>query len=67
MVRLQIPSQPCLKKSFSWIDVAKQAFQDLKDAMCTIPILTMLNFIKPFVLEFDTLGKGIGVVLIQEG
>ena len=35
--------------------------------MCTIPVLVVLDFIKPFILECDTLGIGLGVVLTQEG
>jgi hypothetical protein len=35
--------------------------------MCTTLVLDFPNFTKTFVLECDTLGKGIGVVLMQEG
>jgi hypothetical protein len=53
--------------SFTWTPTAAQDFQTLKMAMCTTPVLTLLDFTKTFVLEFDASGKGIGIVLMQEG
>jgi hypothetical protein len=53
--------------SFSWTPTTAQSFQTLKMAMCTTPALALPNFTKTFVLEYDASGKGIGVVLMQEG
>jgi hypothetical protein len=53
--------------SFTWTPVDSQAFQTLKTAMHTTPVLSLPDFTKTFVLECYSLGKGIGVVLMQEG
>jgi hypothetical protein len=55
------------KNSFTWNPTTAQAFQTLKMGMCTTPVLALPDFTKTFVLECDASGKGIGVVLMQEG
>jgi hypothetical protein len=42
------------------------AFSNLKWTMTTGPILSLPDFNKPFVVECDASGIGIGVVLMQD-
>jgi hypothetical protein len=66
--KIVAPLTSLLKKNaFVWSEVIEQAFSALKDAMCMTPVLVVPYFTKTFVLECDALGRGLGVVLMQEG
>ena len=45
---------------------ALQAFEDLKKKCMMAPVLVFANFKKPFWLETDASGEGLGAVLLQE-
>jgi hypothetical protein len=54
------------KKAFIWSDSATIAFQALKEAMQTTPVLQLPNFEKQFIVETDACDLGIGAVLMQD-
>ena len=51
------------KNSFVWNDSATVAFNTLKVALTTTPILALLDFSKEFTAKTDASRVGIGVVL----
>jgi hypothetical protein len=54
------------KKGFVWSDTATAAFQALKLAMVSTPVLRLPDFSKQFMVETDACDSGIGAVLMQE-
>lgn len=58
-----------LKKGvcFQWTSVQEEAFQALKLALTTAPVLSLPDFQKTFVIETDAFDRGIGDVLQREG
>lgn len=54
-------------KTFQWTDTAQLAFQKMKIAMSSTPVLALPDFSKPFTIETDACDTGIGAVLCQQG
>jgi len=58
------PLTDLLKKDgFWWHPEAEQAFQALKIALITAPVLTLPDFEKPFIVEANASIYGIGAML----
>lgn len=53
------------KNNFYWDVAAKQAFRQLKAKMVSLPMLALLDFDKPFVVEADASREGMRTVLMQ--
>ena len=51
---------------FCWTDDCQQAFERLRDVLVTAPVLAYPDFSRPFQLETDASGEGLGAVLSQE-
>ena len=53
------------KFGFSWTDAAQAAFEQLKEVLCSPPLLRLPRLNEPFILYSDASHGAIGVVLSQ--
>lgn len=51
--------------NFKWTPEAEKAFNDLKQALISAPVLSCPNFSEPFAIHCDASSVGVGGVLIQ--
>ena len=67
---LLVGSESCKKKQgtkkVEWSESEQSAFEELKTACCTAPVLAYADFTKPFVLHTDSSLDGLGAVLYQK-
>jgi hypothetical protein len=63
------PLTDLLKKQalLVWTSEHTEAFNTLKLALVSAPVLAMLDFSQTFCIEIDASNKGVGAVLLQNG
>lgn len=63
------PLTDLLKKGalFVWTLAHQEAFDALKSALVSAPVLALPDFSKPFQLQTDTCDSSVGAILLQDG
>jgi hypothetical protein len=54
------------EKGFEWGEIQQKAFEELKQKLTSTPVLSLPDFSKPFVIECDASGVGLGAILMQD-
>ena len=60
-------TRKCSPNAVVWTPECEQAFQRLKQQLCSAPVLQSPDFSRPFTLQTDASDRGIGAVLSQQG
>eukprot|EP00253_Pinus_taeda_P026554 PITA_26554 len=55
------------KEKFFWSETQQRAFSELKNRLCSKPVLTLPDLQQPFEIETDASDYAIGAVLTQHG
>jgi len=55
------------KDKFLWGWSQKKAFNDLKQRLCSTPVISLLDLQQPFEIKIDDLDYDVGIVLTQHG
>ena len=55
------------REFFFWSEPQQKAFTELKNRLCSAPVLTLSNLQQPFEIETDASDYAIGAVLTQQG
>ena len=53
------------REIFFWLERQQKVFTELKNCLCSAPVLTLLDLQQPFEIEIDASDYAIGVVLTQ--
>ncbi|KAC9657515.1 hypothetical protein E3N88_45437 [Mikania micrantha] len=54
------------KDGFQWTETEATAFERLKQALISAPVLRLTDFSVPFLIECDASSEGVGTILIQD-
>ena len=65
MTTLEKDKSDLTKPSFVWVSEHQKAFDALKIALTTVPVLGYPNFTREFILETYASLRGLGAVLSQ--
>ncbi|KAL0200588.1 hypothetical protein M9458_003775, partial [Cirrhinus mrigala] len=59
------PKNPSPDQPFLWTADCEEAFQSLKEKLISAPVLGYPDYSRPFLLQTDASGRGLGAVLVQ--